>query len=95
MILVRLNFAGVDMDARLSDVVPAIERAYTSGKAVYGMKVLGCDRLTKDARTAIRYVFQLGTVHAITIGTSRREHLQENVRLVEEFAPQYPLRPVL
>jgi aryl-alcohol dehydrogenase-like predicted oxidoreductase len=57
------------------------------------MKVLGCGRLAQDARAAIQYVLQLGTVHAMTIGISRQEHLQQNVRLVEELAPQYPMQP--
>jgi aryl-alcohol dehydrogenase-like predicted oxidoreductase len=92
VVLARINMAGVDMDAPPSKMVPVIERLYTSGKAVYGMKVLGCGQLTGKARAAIRYVFQLGVVHAITIGISRREQLLEDVRLVEELAPQYPLR---
>ena len=92
VVLARINFAGVNMDAHPSKVAPVIERLYASGKAVYGMKVLGCGQLAGEARTAIQYVFQLGTVHAITIGTSKREHLFENLRLVEEIAPQYPLQ---
>jgi aryl-alcohol dehydrogenase-like predicted oxidoreductase len=92
VVLARINFAGVNMDARPSDVVPAIARMYAAGKAVYGMKVLGCGRLARDARAAMQYVFQLGTVHALTIGISKREHLYENLRLAEELAPRYPLR---
>jgi hypothetical protein len=59
------------------------------------MKVLGCGQLAKDARAAIGYVFQLGTVYAVTVGISRREHLYEHVRLVEELAPRYPVRACL
>jgi aryl-alcohol dehydrogenase-like predicted oxidoreductase len=92
VVLVRINMAGVNMDAPPSRMVPVIERLYTSGKAVYGMKVLGCGQLAEKARAAIQYVFQLGVVHAVTIGISRREQLFEDVRLVEELAPQYPLR---
>ena len=92
VVLARINYAGENMDGHPSDVVPVIEEMHVSGKAVYGMKVLGCGRLAKDARTAMEYVFRLGTVHAVTVGMSRREHLDENVRLVEELAPQYPLR---
>jgi aryl-alcohol dehydrogenase-like predicted oxidoreductase len=95
VVLARINYAGVNMDAHPSEVVPVIERMYTFGKAVYGMKVLGCGRLAEDPRAAMRYVFQLGTVHAITIGTSKREHLLGNVRLVEELAPRYPLQSVV
>jgi len=92
VVLARINFAGASMSASPSAVVPVLERMYNSGKVIYGMKVLGCGQLVKDARAAIRYVFQLGTVHAITIGTSKRVHLYENLRLVEELAPRYPLR---
>ncbi len=91
VVLARINFAGVNMDAEPSDVVPVIQRMYDSGKAVYGMKVLGCGELTQDVQKAIEYVFQLRAVHAITIGMKRRESLYENVRIVEEMASKYPL----
>jgi predicted aldo/keto reductase-like oxidoreductase len=80
------------MDGSMAQVVPLLERLYAAGKAIYGMKVLGCGRLTGEARPAIQYVLELGTVHAMTIGISRREHLHENARLVEDLAPQHPLR---
>ena len=62
------------------------------GKAVYGRKVLGRGQLARDARKAMQYVLGLGTVHAVTIGTTRREHLRQNLALIEELAPQCPLR---
>ncbi len=90
--LVRINHTGASMSARPSEVVPVIEKMYGSGKAVYGMKVLGCGRLVKDARAAMRYVLGLGTVHAMTIGITKRRHLLENVKLIEGLAPQFPLQ---
>ncbi len=92
VVLVRINHAGTNMDADPSRVVPVIERMYAAGKAVYGMKVLGCGRLAKEPRAAIKYVLELGTVHAINIGTSTREQLYENLQLVEELAPGCSLR---
>jgi aryl-alcohol dehydrogenase-like predicted oxidoreductase len=92
VVLVRINRAGIDMDASPAEVVPLIEKLCTSGKGVYGMKVLGCGRLVREVSAAIEYVLRLGTVHAITIGTSRREHLEQNVRSIAEIAPRYPLR---
>jgi aryl-alcohol dehydrogenase-like predicted oxidoreductase len=91
VVLARINRAGVSMDASPDEVAPIIERLYSSGKAVCGMKVLGCGQLTGKARAAMRYAFELGVVHSIVIGTSRRRHLLENVKLVEELAPDYPL----
>ncbi len=92
--MVRINHAGVNMDAQPAKVVPLIEKLYAAGKAVYGMKVLGCGALKGNARAAIEYVLRLGTVHAFTIGMTGVAQLEENVRLVEELAPQYPLKKV-
>jgi aryl-alcohol dehydrogenase-like predicted oxidoreductase len=95
VVLARINMAGASMSASPSEVVPVLEKMYQAGKAVYGMKVLGCGQLVREARAAMRYVLELGTVHAITVGTSKREHLYENLKLVEELAPRYPLRALL
>ncbi|MEJ5308427.1 MAG: aldo/keto reductase [Anaerolineae bacterium] len=92
VVLVRINHAGVNMDAPPDKVVPLIEKLYAAGKAVYGMKVLGCGALKGDARAAIEYVLRLRTLHAFTIGMTNAAQLEENVRLVEELAPQYPLK---
>ena len=92
VVLARINSAGTRMDGSLAQVVPLIERLYAADKAIYGMKVLGCGRPVGESRTAIQYVLGLGTVHALTIGISREEHLRQNARLVEELAPQHPLR---
>ncbi|MGC9393431.1 MAG: aldo/keto reductase [Anaerolineae bacterium] len=92
VVLVRINHAGVNMDASPAKVVPVIEKLHAAGKGVYGMKVLGCGALKGDVRTAIEYVLQLGTVHAFTIGMTSAAQLDENVRLVEELSPKYPLR---
>ena len=92
VVLVRINHAGVNMDGTFAQVVPLIEKLYAAGKAVYAMKVLGCGRLTDDMRKAIDYVLGLGTVHALTIGPTSFEQLEENVRLVGALAPQHPLK---
>jgi aryl-alcohol dehydrogenase-like predicted oxidoreductase len=92
VVLARINSAGVNMDAAPVEVAPVIQRIYTTGKAVYGMKVLGCGRLVDNPGAAIRYVFQLGTVHAVTLGITRRAHLLQDVKLVEELAPLHTLQ---
>lgn len=91
VVLVRINPAGVNMDGSPAEVAPIVEGLYAAGKAVYGMKVLGCGQLAGQARAAMRYVLDLGAVHSLVIGTSRRQHLLENIKLVEELAPRYPL----
>lgn len=92
VVLVRINYDGVNMDARPARVVPVIEQLYAAGKAVYGMKVLGCGRLTHNPHKAVEYVLGLGTVHALTIGVSSPAQLEQNVHLIEELSPHCPLR---
>ncbi len=92
VVLARINMAGVHMSAPPAEMVPVLEKLYASGKAIYGMKVLGCGQLASKARAAIQYVFQLGVVHAITVGISSRQQLLENIGIVEDLSPQYPLR---
>ena len=94
VVLARINMAGVNMDASPAKVEPIIERMYASGKAVWGMKVLGCGQLADKTRAAIQYALNLGTVHSLVIGTSTEGQLLENVKAVEELAPRYPLRTV-
>jgi aryl-alcohol dehydrogenase-like predicted oxidoreductase len=92
VVMVRINYAGVNTDASPQIVVPILEDLYASGKAVYGMKVLGNGRLSSDVGSAIEYVLKLGTIHAITIGITNQAQLIENIQLVSELSPQYPLR---
>jgi aryl-alcohol dehydrogenase-like predicted oxidoreductase len=92
VVLARINYAGMNMDASPSRVTPVLDQMYRSGKAVYGMKVLGCGQLADDPRAAMQYVFELGTVHAITVGTRSQKQLYQNVNLVGELAPQYLLQ---
>ena len=92
VVLVRINYAGVNMDGKPSEVEPVIADLYAAGKAIYGMKVLGCGPLTHDVRRAIEYVLGLGTVHAMTIGMSHLSHVQQAADLVDELAPQHAMR---
>jgi len=91
VVLVRINHAGINMDAAPDRVVPVIRRLSAAGKGVYGMKVLGCGRLAGRPRESIQYVLGLGTVHAMTIGMTSNAQLGEIVQIVEELASQHPL----
>jgi predicted aldo/keto reductase-like oxidoreductase len=94
VVLVRINLAGVNMDGEPSATAAVIEDMYNAGKAVYGMKVLGCGKLADDVRAAMAYVFQLGTVYSVSIGMSSQKQVIEDVRAVEDLVPRYPLRAI-
>jgi predicted aldo/keto reductase-like oxidoreductase len=56
------------------------------------MKALGCGRLTDDVQGAFDYVLGLGAVHALSIGTSSVEELEQNAAIMDELAPRYPMK---
>ena len=91
VVMVRINYAGVNMDASPEIVIPILEDLHASGKAVYGMKILGNGRLSNDVRSAIQYAQNLGSLHAITIGITHQDQLIENIQLIKEFSSQSPL----
>jgi aryl-alcohol dehydrogenase-like predicted oxidoreductase len=92
VVLARINYAGVNMDGTPDRVVDVLDQLYRAGKAVYGMKVLGCGDLAEDPRSAIQYVLGLGTVHAITIGMTTPGQVEQNAQLTAELARRCPLQ---
>jgi len=91
VVFVRVNHAGTRMDGSVSQITPIIQRLYDAGKGVYAMKVLGCGSLTDDVEKAFRFVLGLGTVHALSIGTSSLKQLRQNVQVMESLGGAYPL----
>ena len=89
VLLARLNYQGDNMDAKPDKVVPVVQHAYERGKGVIAMKVLGCGTLTSHVERAIRFVFGLGSVHAVTIGPTDERHIRDNIKIIESVgAPQ-------
>ena len=93
VVMARINYDGANMDASPEKVTPILEKLYASGKAVYGMKILGNGRLSNNVGGAIQYALNLGSIHAFTIGMTTQEQLMENLRFIREydsFAVQNP-----
>lgn len=83
VVLVRINYAGVDMDDKPEVVIPVIEELSRNGKAVYGMKVLGCGKLSGDPERAIRFALGIPGLLSVTIGMVNGRELEMNVGIVE------------
>ena len=59
-----------------------------TGKGIYGMKVLGMGKLTREedgTRQAIEFVMGLDCVHAMTIGMTSRQQVDENLTIMNEY----------
>ena len=89
VVLARINYAGVHMDASPADVIRTMEQMAFVGKGIYGMKVLGQGKLAEDAmgqREAIEFVMELPCVHAMTIGMTSESEVEANVAVVNELS---------
>ncbi len=83
VILARINYDGVHMDASPDEVRELLERMHADGKAVYGMKVVGCGTLADNYQAGIAHVHGLGCVDAITMGMESRDEVDANVACIE------------
>jgi len=87
VILARLNYDGMHMDGKPSEVLPVLETAMRNGKGVYAMKVLGQGGLTRLPEKAIRFVFDCG-IPAATIGMVSEAEVKQNVQIARQLFPQ-------
>ncbi len=93
VVMARINYAGVNMDASTDTVVPIIAQMHAAGKAVYGMKIMGNGKLGHDPRKAIEFAFSLRTIPAMTIGMLSETEMSQTIHLAGEYARKYPVLP--
>jgi aryl-alcohol dehydrogenase-like predicted oxidoreductase len=82
VVLARINYAGISMDAPPPRVIPVLDRMHASGKGIYGMKVMGAGQLGRDPEKAIRYVMGLPSVDAFTIGMTSEREVVDNTGII-------------
>jgi predicted aldo/keto reductase-like oxidoreductase len=87
VVLARINYAGLHMDASPEEVIPVLERMHRRGKGVYGMKVMGAGQLGHDPTRAIRYALDLECLDAIVIGMEDEEQIDANLDLLQRLEP--------
>jgi aryl-alcohol dehydrogenase-like predicted oxidoreductase len=90
VVLARINFSGVAMDEHPRHVVPVLEKMHAAGKGVYGMKVVGQKRLAGEWQHALKYVFDLRCVDAITVGMESRDEVDMTVGYLESLWQDVP-----
>ncbi len=84
--LVRINPFGARMDDKPDKVAPEIAKMHKQGHGVLGMKVYGengYDSAEKRLK-ALKYVLDLGTVDAFTIGFSSTKQIDETLELIRK-----------
>ena len=82
VILVRINPAGVNMDADVRTVIAALRVMKSAGKGVIGMKILGQGRLRNRVDECLGFALGLDLVDAFTLGIESRAELEDLVRRI-------------
>lgn len=87
VVLARINYAGVSMDASPVDVIRTMEHMASVGQGIYGMKVFGQGKLAKydGPKKGIEFVMGLPCVNAMTIGMESEQEIEENVAIVKQL----------
>lgn len=83
VVLARINYAGVNMDATPDKVVPVLEDIHKSGKGVIAMKVIGQGKLWEDVPKAVNFAMGLSCVDAMVIGMTNESQVRQNIALLE------------
>jgi aryl-alcohol dehydrogenase-like predicted oxidoreductase len=77
---------GIQIEGGVGAMMEAAEKAFSHGKGVVAMKIMGCGTLAGDPGSAISYVNNLHYVHSLCIGMRSAAEVDQNVRLLTESA---------
>lgn len=80
-VLARINPAGVNMDAKPEEVVPALRKLHAAGKGVTGIKILGEGKIVDRREESLKYVLGLDCVDAIVIGFESPAQIDEIISM--------------
>lgn len=86
--LIRINPFGNRMDGPVEKVVPIIKKIHDAGKGVLGMKILGegDPEVVSKMDESFRFIADLGTVNAMTIGFMSPAQLDEVMTRINAVA---------
>jgi aryl-alcohol dehydrogenase-like predicted oxidoreductase len=77
--LMRINPAGVAMDADPATVLGVAREMKVKGKGIIGMKILGAGRLRNRADECLQYALAQDVIDCFTIGSESRADMQSLV----------------
>ena len=80
--MARINPAGVIMDADVSTVESVLKKMHKAGKGIVGMKIFGAGRLVHKADESLRYVLNLPSVDAFTIGQENQAEMRDLIKRI-------------
>ncbi len=85
--LIRINPAGVLMDADPPTVISVMREMKAAGKGVMGMKILGEGQLRDRVGEMLAHVLSLDCVDCFTIGAENRNELADLIKRIPANSP--------
>jgi predicted aldo/keto reductase-like oxidoreductase len=84
--LVRINPFGAKMDGEPDKVTPQIKKMHQKKRGVIGMKVFGegSFKTPEERLKSLKFVLDMGAVHAFTIGFSSAGQIDETLKMIEQ-----------
>jgi 1-deoxyxylulose-5-phosphate synthase len=76
--MVRINPAGIRMDAPPEQVLPQLAELKAAGKGIIGMKVLGEGQLKDRIDEALLFALNKSPAHSFSIGCESKEEFKDN-----------------
>ncbi len=88
VVLARINPFGSHMDGPVEKVVPILDAIHKAGKGVLGMKILGQadPKVLAKMDDSLRFIAELGSVDAMTIGFMNPAELDEVVTRINALS---------
>ena len=81
VIMARINPFGTNMDGKPEDIVKILATAKANGKGIIGMKIFGEGKNveTEEREKSIRFAFNEGNVHCLTLGFESIEQMDDAI----------------
>jgi hypothetical protein len=88
VVLARINPFSCRMDGPTGTVVPILDKINKAGKGVLGMKILGegDPKVVAKMDESLKFVAELGSVDAMTIGFMSKAELDDVVNRIAAVA---------
>jgi len=84
--MVRINPAGIRMDAPPDQALPQLLELKAAGKGIIGMKVLGEGQLKDRIDEALLFALNKSPAHSFSIGCESKEEFKDNIDRIAKLA---------
>jgi 1-deoxyxylulose-5-phosphate synthase len=88
--MVRLNPAGIRMDAPPDQVLPVMEELKKAGKGIVNIKALGEGQLRNRLDEALTFALHKSPAHCFSLGCESRADFDDNLSRIERLARATP-----